>query len=89
MTRDELIELIAEVRRHRSEPDDLEVKSAHGGTPKRLFESLSAFANRAGGGVLLFGLDQERGFELVGVSDAHRLVEELSQWAAAEMEPPL
>ena len=36
MTREELLELIAEVQQHQSELDDVEVKSAQGGTPKRL-----------------------------------------------------
>ena len=48
MTREELLELIAEVQQHQSELDDVGVKSARGGTPKRLFEPLSAFTNRTG-----------------------------------------
>ena len=56
MTRREFEALIAELQRHGCEADDLEVKSAAGGTPKRLHESLSAFANTRGG-ILLFGLD--------------------------------
>jgi predicted HTH transcriptional regulator len=56
------------VHQHQSELNDIEVKSAHGGTPQRLFESLSAFANRPGGGVILFGLDekQERIAKIIG-----------------------
>jgi len=51
---------ITEIQRHQSELDDIEVKSAHGGTPQRLYEPLSAFANRPGGGVMLFGLEEKR-----------------------------
>ncbi|MCX5887360.1 MAG: hypothetical protein NT096_15850 [Proteobacteria bacterium] len=51
---------ITEVQRHQGELDDIEVKSAHGGTPQRLFEPLSAFANHPGGGVMLFGLEEKR-----------------------------
>ena len=36
MTREELLQLIAEVQQHQSELDDVEAKSAKGGTPKRL-----------------------------------------------------
>ena len=89
MTRDELLALIAETRERQSELDNVEVKSARKGTPRRLYESLSAFANRTGGGVLLFGLDEERSFEVVGVGDAQRLQEEISSLAASEMEPAL
>jgi len=56
MTRNELRQLIDEVQKRQSEFDHVEVKAARGETPKRLYESLSAFANRTGGGVLLFGL---------------------------------
>ena len=89
MTRDELLQLIAEVQQHQSELDDVEVKSAQRGTPQRLFEPLSAFANRTGGGVMLFGLDERQDFEVIGVGDAHRLQEDISHLAASEMEPAL
>ena len=73
MTPEELFELIAEVQLHQSELDDVEVKSARGGTPKRLFEPLSVFSNHSGGGIILLGLDENQSFELVGVGDADRL----------------
>jgi ATP-dependent DNA helicase RecG len=89
MTRDELLEIIAEVHRHQSELDDVDVKSARGGTPQRVYEPLSAFANRVGGGVMLFGLNEQQNFEVVGVGNAHRLQEEIANLAASEMDPPL
>ncbi len=89
MTRDELLQLIADVQQHKSETDAIEVKMARGGTPKRAYEALSAFANHAGGGVILCGLDEERSFEVVGVGDAHRLQEDISSLAADSMEPAL
>ncbi|MHB8092520.1 MAG: RNA-binding domain-containing protein, partial [Syntrophales bacterium] len=89
MTIDDLTQIIAEVQNLQSEMDDVEVKTALHGTPQRLFETLSAFSNRPGGGVLLLGLDESKRFENVGVGNAHRLQEEISHVAAAEMEPPL
>ncbi len=89
MTHNELLELIVEVGQLQSEFDDVEVKSARGGTPQRLYEPLSAFANRTGGGVILFGLDESRNFEIVGVGNAHRLQEEIGHLATADMEPAL
>jgi ATP-dependent DNA helicase RecG len=89
LTREELFEFITEVQRHQSELDDVEVKSARGGTPKRLFEPLSAFANRPGGGVILFGLDEKQGFEIVGVGDVDQLQREISDLSSSEMEPLL
>jgi ATP-dependent DNA helicase RecG len=89
MARKEVEQLITEVQKRQSELDSVEVKAARGGTPKRLYEALSAFANRTGGGVLLFGLDESRDLSIVGVGDAHRLQEEITHLASAEMEPAL
>src|SRR3972149_1400430 len=49
MTPEELESLIAEVQHRQSELNDVEVKSARGGTPKRLYEAPSAVANCPGG----------------------------------------
>ena len=89
MTREELERLIAEVQQRQSELNDVEVKTARSGTPKRLYEAVSAFANRAGGGVILFGLDERTDFSVVGVSDPHRLQSEIGDLVSSEMEPPL
>jgi ATP-dependent DNA helicase RecG len=89
MTRDELQQLIADMQQHQSELANVEVKAARGGTPRRLYESLSAFANRTGGGVLLFGLDEAKDFSIVGVGDAQRLQEELTHLTSADLEPAL
>ncbi|HEY3309047.1 MAG TPA: ATP-binding protein [Desulfuromonadaceae bacterium] len=89
MTREELQQLITEVQQSQCELADIEVKSAHGGTPQRLYEPLSAFANRTEGGVILFGLDESRNFEIVGVGNAHRLQEEISHLAWTDMEPQI
>jgi ATP-dependent DNA helicase RecG len=89
MTRDELRQLIADVQYHQSELASVEVKAARGGTPRRLYETLSAFANCTGGGVLLFGLNESTDFSVVGVGDVHRLQEEITHLASAEMEPIL
>ncbi len=89
MTKEELRAIIADVQKHQSELDSVEVKSAHQGTPQRLYESLSAFANCAGGGIILLGLDENKNFEVMGAKDTHRLQEEISHVAASQMEPAL
>jgi ATP-dependent DNA helicase RecG len=61
MTREDLGRLVAQVRQRRAELDDVEVKAARGGTPKRLCQALSAFANRTGGGVVTIKYSQMRG----------------------------
>src|SRR5665648_468150 len=84
MTRNELLALVADLQAHGCEADDLEVKTAKGGTPKRLDSSLSAFANTRGG-ILLFGLDERRGFKAVGVQDAQALQKDLAELAQSQM----
>jgi ATP-dependent DNA helicase RecG len=83
-----ILRLIAELRRRHGELEGVEAKAAHTGTPADLFKPLSAFANRAGGGILLFGLDEDAGFKVVGVGNPRKLQEDLSG-LAAQMEPPL
>jgi predicted HTH transcriptional regulator len=67
MTKNEHERPIAEVQHQQSELNDVDVKSVRAGTPKRLCEALSAFANHRGGGVILFGLDESDDFRVVGV----------------------
>lgn len=88
MDRSEILRLIADLRRRHGELEGVEAKAAHTGTPADLFKPLSAFANRAGGGILLFGLDEDAGFKVVGVGNPRKLQEDLSG-LAAQMEPPL
>ncbi len=58
----EALELLEAVRSGEYEDSGLEVKRAQRGLPQRLFETLSAFANQAGGGVILLGIDESQGF---------------------------
>ena len=88
MTPDELHKLVAEVQHRRMEPDAIEVKAARGGTPK-LFDSLSAFANRPGGGIILLGVNEKEDFRIVGIGSAQRIQEDVANWARDAMEPPV
>jgi len=88
MDREAILSLISDLRRCHGELDGVEAKAAHTGTPPDLFKPLSAVANRPGGGVLLFGLDEDAGFKVVGVGNPRKLQEDLSG-LAAQMEPPL
>jgi ATP-dependent DNA helicase RecG len=81
MTHKQLLAIIADLQAHASELDDLEVKTARGGTPGRLYEDISGFANTSGG-LLLFGLDEHSNFAAVGVGDAQQLQADLASNAA-------
>ena len=56
MTTEALKELIRGIRETGAETQTIEVKSAHDGTPTRLYDSLSSFSNQDDGGIILFGL---------------------------------
>ncbi len=48
---------VAQMQALRSELADAEAKDARRGMPQKIYESLSAFANRRGGGMIIFGLE--------------------------------
>ena len=89
MTLEELRKLVSEIRSAQSESDTVEVKTARGGTPKRLYQAISGFANRTRGGIILFGLDESTDFSIVGVGNAHQLQEEITSLASDNMEPAI
>jgi len=65
----ELAEILAELRRQGNDTRGIEAKAAHTGYPQNTAETMSAFANTPGGGVLVLGLDEAQGFAPVGVYD--------------------
>ena len=89
MTRAELLELVDEVRSLCCELDAVEVKLAAAKVPRRLFAVMSAFATSDGGGVIIFGIDEANGFEVVGVSDPQKLQSDVTSLAQDQMEPSL
>jgi ATP-dependent DNA helicase RecG len=89
MTSDELREVLEQLQHHGTELTSVEAKRARDGVPKRIWETLSAFANTPGGGVLLLGVDEQQGFAPTGVSNPARIQADLGAVAADQMEPPL
>lgn len=87
MQESQLVLLAEKIRKIRTELPDVEVKSARAGCPK-LFDSLSSLANQNGGGVILFGLDEQAGFEVCGVYDASDLMTQVTN-QCLQMEPAL
>ena len=76
---DELVELVKTVCEQRAETQTLECKAAHTDCPKRLYDTLSSFSNQDNGGVLLFGIDETAGFQVVGVYDAQDLQKKVTE----------
>lgn len=73
MLPENLIDLMTMIMDRKAETQNVEVKSAHLGCPKRLYDTLSSFSNQNGGGVIVFGLDESQSFEAVGVYDLQDL----------------
>jgi ATP-dependent DNA helicase RecG len=88
MTLEELEEILQALREVGGDIANVEVKRAEGGLPKRLWETLSAFANTPGGGTVILGLDEATGFRVVGVRDPARLQSDLASLCDL-MDPPL
>ena len=70
--REDLINFIQYIQTIKSETDDIEVKSAEKGCPK-IFDTLSSFSNKSDGGVIIFGIDENQDFNVVGVYNANDL----------------
>jgi len=87
MTDAEFHGLLRDLQTRRSELDDVEVKAANRGTPERMYETISAFANRTGGGMMVFGLE-DKTFQPIGVFNPDQLQRDLAA-EASEMEPPV
>lgn len=82
----EIQDIIKNLQSAKSEINNIEVKSAKSGCPKRLYDTISAFSNKSGG-IILFGVDEENGFEICGVYDAadlqKKVVEQCNQMIPA------
>lgn len=83
MQAEELVKLVDKIRHFNCEFQTVEVKAAKIGCPTRLFDTLSSFSNQDDGGVLVFGLDENKRFDVVGVYDTqdlqHKVVEQCKQ----------
>lgn len=82
---DELIQLITQIKATKSESNQLELKAAKNGAPK-LYDTLSSFSNQTGGGIIVFGVDEEDDYNICGVYDAADLQKKISE-QSLQMEP--
>ena len=79
-----LNEVISLLRNENSDNQYYEVKAAAKGFPQNLRETISAFANTPGGGVLVLGLDENNNFEISGVYDSKECQQALAAYAKKE-----
>lgn len=85
---EELLELANKICKQKAEEQTIELKAAKTGCPKRLYDTLSSFSNQDSGGVLVFGIDEEADFQVVGVYDAQDLQKKVTE-QCLQMEPPV
>ena len=86
MLEEELILLVQKIVSEKCEKQHLEIKKASGGTPTRLYDTLSSFSNQSGGGIILFGMDEASNFEITGVYDPQDLQKKVME-QSLQMEP--
>ena len=60
MTVEELKEQLKIVQQLKCETQNLELKTAEKGCPKRLYDTLSSFSNQDEGGIIIFGVDESK-----------------------------
>ena len=89
MTREELQEIITSLCDVQADTTHVEIKSCAGGFPKRIWESISAFTNTPGGGVIILGVSEtEKGIEITGVKNPAHFQKDLAS-LCDQMAPPL
>ena len=65
MTTEELYDKLKLIQKMKCETQNLELKSAEQGCPKRLYDSLSSFSNQDDGGIIVFGIDEKQVFMML------------------------
>lgn len=86
MLSEELIELANQTMHLKAETQTLEVKAAHGGCPKKLYDTLSSFSNQDDGGIIIFGGDEKQNYKEVGVYDPQDIQKKINE-QCLQMEP--
>ena len=86
MTPQKFEDILREIQSRKSETPYLEVKAAHEGCPKKLFDTLSSFSNQDEGGVIVFGVDESDGYREVGVYDPQDLQKQVNN-QCLQMQP--
>ncbi|MHC1732891.1 MAG: ATP-binding protein [Bacteroidales bacterium] len=86
MLEEELVQLVKKITSEKCESQHIEIKRAMQGTPSKLYDTLSSFSNQLGGGVIVFGIDEDSGYEVTGIYDAQELQKKVME-QSLQMEP--
>ena len=85
MLAEELVKLVSDIINLKCERQNIELKKAAGGTPERLYNTLSSFSNQNGGGIIIFGIDEDDGYKVCGVYDPQDLQKKVTEQAQQMM----
>ena len=86
MQAEELLALVKEIGRQKTEKQNIELKAAQKGCPSRIYDTLSSFSNQDCGGIIIFGVDENKDYEVVGVYDPQDLQKKVTE-QCKQMEP--
>lgn len=86
MLEEELLDLVNKITSEKCEKQHLELKKASGGTPTKLYDTLSSFSNQVGGGIIVFGIDENAGYQVSGVYDVQDIQKKVME-QSLQMEP--
>ena len=86
MLENELIDLVEEICEQKTEKQNVELKTAHDGCPRKLYDTLSSFSNQDSGGIIIFGIEENNGYSLKGVYDLQDLQKKVTE-QCNQMEP--
>lgn len=79
MTERELMDKLNFIQNLKCETQNIELKAAEFGCPKRLYDTLSSFSNQDEGGILFFGIDETQNFKEVGVYDPQDIQKKINE----------
>ena len=88
MTEAEVIEIIEYLKTYKTETNKIEAKTASVDFPKKCYDTFSSFSNKYGG-VIIFGINEEKGFEIEGVYDLNDLQKKISSLCSDSMSPTI
>ena len=79
ISKKEFQDICNQLSRIKTETQTVEVKTAQGGTPEKLYDTFSSFSNQDQGGLIIFGIDERKEFEQVGVTKPAELQKHISE----------
>lgn len=88
MQEQELRDLVNNIKKIKSESNNLELKAALKGCPERLYDTLSSFSNQDSGGTIIFGINEKNNYSISGVYDANDLIKKVTE-QCNQMEPSI